>query len=117
MNKNPYDYLRHDFLGDADPIDARASWRITEAKDETITILTALTPEGMWCYGYHVYWRNGRTSAEKPCASRGLFTSQREARLHAIGFFLTFAPYFTPSSCEDLRAAEKKLAQSSFFED
>lgn len=112
---NRYDNLKIDCLDDVDPVEATASWTITTSRQETLTITTALLPDGFWVYGYIFYWASGSVSSQNPSASRGKFRSQREAKLHAIGFFTLYLPYFIQDTREALRIAENSLLQGELF--
>lgn len=114
--KNKYDYLKVDCLEDVDPVAATSSWTLTDSRDETITITNAVLPDGSWVYGYVVYWAKGGTSIKLPTAEHGQFRSQREAKLHAIGFMLVYNNYFLPETQEAIRAAEASLLQGQLFD-
>ena len=113
--KNPYEYLKVDCLADVEPVEAQATWRVTESRDETITIFSSPLESGLWVYGYLVHWANGRTSVHKPSASLGLFRTQREAKLYAIGFMLLYSDYFLEQTRADLRRGEVSLMQCELF--
>lgn len=115
MSKNPYEYLKADCLADVLPVEAQASWTITESREETITIHTALLPDGMWVYGYNVYWRNGRNSHIGTSAEHGRFKSQREAQLYAVGFMRLYLQYFTEETRAAIVKAENSLLQGELF--
>ena len=114
--RNRYEYLKIDCLEDVEPVEATASWSVTDARHETITITTALLPDGSWVYGYIVLWANGGASRQLPSAARGKFRSQRDAKLHAIGFMKIYLSYFTQDTCEALRKAEAQLLQGQLFD-
>lgn len=114
-SKNPYENLKTDCLEDVRPVEAQASWTITESRDETITLHTSLLPDGAWVYGYSVYWHNGRTSTSPTSATNGLFRTQREAQLYAVGFMTLYLSYFTADTCRDIRKAEASLMQGELF--
>ena len=114
--QNPYDHLRISGPENIAPVEATACWTVTESRSETISITTALLPDGGWVYGYIVYWAKGGTSTKLPSAERGKFRTQREAKLHAIGFMKTYLPYFTQDTRDDLRSAEASLLQANLFE-
>lgn len=114
--KNKYEYLKTDCLEDVEPVEATASWTLTDSRNETITITNALLPDGSWVYGYVVYWAKGGTSTKQPTAELGRFRSQREAKLHAIGFMLIYMDYFLPETQEAIRAAEARLVQGQLFD-
>ncbi len=86
LSKNPYEYLKLDELCEIEPIPALSSWSITDDQAETVSILTSVLDNGLWCYGYSVFWKNGRHSHCNPDPAKGLFHSQREAQLYALGF-------------------------------
>ena len=113
--KNPYEYLKVDCLADVEPVEAQATWRVTESRDETITIFSSPLESGLWVYGYLVHWANGRTSVHKPSAALGLFRTQREAKLYAIGFMLLYLDYFMEETRVDLRRGEISLLQCELF--
>lgn len=115
MSRNPYEYLKTECLGDVIPVDAQASWSITDSRDETITIHTALLPDGAWTYGYNVHWKNGRTSALQTSAANGLFKTQREAQLYAVGFMRLYLTYFIKGTREAIIRAEGSLLQAQLF--
>ena len=114
-SKNPYESLKTDCLDDVDPVDAQSVWCITGQCRESITICTSLLPDGAWVYGYIVQWANGRTSSQKPTAALGLFRTQREAKLHAIGFMLIYLEYFQPETQVVIHRAESSLLQGELF--
>lgn len=112
---NPYEYLRTPCLEDSEPVATQSSWVITDGKEETITIFTTRLESGFWVYGYAVNWFNGRASVKPPSAEQGLFQSQREARLYAIGFMLLFGSYFQSQTLAALHAAKASCLQSELF--
>jgi len=114
--RNPYDYLRIDCLADCEPIDAMATFTLPEGRKEIISITTAIMPDGYFVYGYVVHWAKGFTSAVKPSAERGLFNTQREAKLHAVGFMKIYLSYFLPETQEALNIAEADLLQAQLFD-
>lgn len=113
---NPYDYLRIDCLADCEPIEATATFTLTDGRKEMISITTAIMPDGHFVYGYVVHWAKGFTSAVKPSAERGLFTTQREAKLHAIGFMKIYLSYFLPETQDAIKLAESNLLQAQLFD-
>lgn len=114
--QNPYDSLKIDCLEDVEPVEATASWTITDSRAETITITNALLPDGAWVYGYTVYWSKGDTSAKRPTAELGKFRTQRDAKLHAIGFLKIYLSYFLPATREAILLAESSLLQRQLFD-
>lgn len=96
---------------DPAPVDAQATWDICPGP-ELVRISTAMLPDGTWVYGYYVYWLNGRTSVHLPDPNLGLFASQRDAQLYAVGFMLMYESFFSPATVEDLRIAEARLCQT-----
>ncbi len=114
--QNPYDYLKIDCLEDVEPVEATASWSVTDSRAESITITSALLPDGFWVYGYIVYWHIGGSSTKGPTAELGKFRTQREAKLHAIGFMKMYLPYFTQDTRDSLRIAEASLLQGQLFD-
>lgn len=114
-NENPYERLKIDSITGAAPIEAQATWTITESREERITILTSVLEDGRWVYGYAVYWRGGGQSELRPSAANGLFGSQREAQLYAVGFMRQFLPYFMTGTQEAIKAAERKRMQGELF--
>lgn len=114
--KNKYEYLKIDCLEDVYPVDATSSWTITDSRKEMITITNAVLTDGSWVYGYRVSWARGGCSSAAPSAVRGKFRSQRDARLHAIGFMMIYLSHFLPDTQESLRAAEKQLLQVNLFD-
>lgn len=114
--QNQYDYLKHDCLEDVEPVEATASWPVTDSREEAITITTALLPEGAWVYGYIVRWAKGGVSVRQPTAKNGKFRTQREAKLHAVGFMKMYLSYFTADTQEALRIGEASLNQGNLFE-
>lgn len=116
MNRrNRYGHLRIDFLDDAAPIEIQHTWTLTESREERISIYTSELPDNHWVYGYMVYWKNGRVSNSRPSAENGLFRSQRDAKLFAVGFMLMYLEYFTPETQSSLLSAESSLLQASLF--
>lgn len=113
--KNRYEYLKLDCLEDVEPVEAQSTWCLTEGREENITIYSSPLPDGSWVYGYMVHWANGRTSVRKPTAELGLFRSQREAKLYAVGFMLIYSDYFLEQTRIDLRRSEASLMQSELF--
>lgn len=114
--KNKYEYLKIDCLEDVDPVEETSSWTITESRHESITITTAMQPDGFWIYGYVVYWGKGGVSSKLPTAEHGHFRSQREARLHAIGFMLVYLSHFRPETQDAVLSAEQSLMQVPLFD-
>lgn len=115
QSKNPYEYLKLDAICDCEAVPAQSTYTITEGKDETVAILASVLPDGHWCYGYSVYWKNGRQSHTNPDPSLGLFASQREAQLYALGFMSLYAAYFTEATYVAILRAINKKCQTSFF--
>ncbi len=113
--QNPYDYLKTDCLEDVEPVEATSSWTFTDARQESITITTAQLHDGSWVYGYLVYWGKGGTSVKGPTAELGKFHTEREARLHAVGFMKLYLSYFIPETRYALRLAEASLLQGELF--
>jgi len=114
-SKNPYEYLKTECLEDVLPVEAQASWSITDSRDEAIIIHTALLPDGAWVYGYNVHWKNGRTSTLQTSAENGMFKTQREAQLYAVGFMRLYLPYFIEETREAIIHAEGSLLQAQLF--
>ena len=113
--KNPYEYLKVDCLEDVKPVEAQYPWTITNCDDERVTIYTSSLEDGSWVYGYMVCWARKRVSIQEPTASLGIFRTQREAKLYAIGFFKLYFDYFIDESKEAIRIAEASLLQASLF--
>lgn len=99
--RNQYDYLKIESHDAVEPVEATASWQITDSRHETITITTAVLPDGTWVYGYRVFWASGDVSSTKPSPSFGTFRYQRDANLHALGFMKNYLSYFTSESRRD----------------
>lgn len=114
--KNQYDYLKIDCLEDVEPVEATASWILTDSRAEQITITCAILPDGYWVYGYIVCWAKGGTSIKAPSTEFGKFRTQREAKLHAIGFMNLYLKYFIPDTRDALRIAETSLLQGQLFD-
>lgn len=117
QQRNQYDALKIDCLEDVEPVEATSSWTITDSNAETITITNALLPDGFWVYGYTVYWEKGGTSYKCPTAELGKFRTQREAKLHAIGFLKLYTSYFSPDTCAAILRAEASLMQEHLLFD
>lgn len=115
MSKNPYEYLKTPCLADVEPVDAQSTMSVTDSREESVIIHTTLLPDGSWVYGYSVMWKNGRTSNCRPSAENGLFKSQREAQLYAVGFMLLYLSYFTEETRSSLMKAEASLIQAELF--
>lgn len=98
---------------DPAPVDAQATWDICPGT-ELVRISTAMLPDGTWVYGYYVYWLNGRTSVHRPDPNLGLFATQRDAQLYAIGFMLMYESYFSADTVAALRKNEFLLCQNYF---
>ena len=113
--ENKYESLKTECLEDVEPVEATSSWTITDSWRETITITNALLPDGSWVYGYIVCWAKGGISSKSPTAELGLFRSQREAKLHAIGFMLMYLAHFLPETQAALLSAESSLFQAQLF--
>lgn len=113
--KNRYEYLKVDSLSDMEPVEAQSTWSVTEGRDENVTIFSSLLSNGLWVYGYMVHWANGRTSVRKPTAELGLFRTQREAKLYAIGFMTLYLEYFLEDTQAAIRRAEATLMQAELF--
>lgn len=114
-NKNRYEYLKTECLADVEPVDAQSTWNVTDSREEQVMITTSLLPDGAWVYGYTVYWKKNRVSTSRTTAQNGLFRTQREAQLYAIGFMLMFLEYFTEETRAALRRGENSLLQASLF--
>lgn len=114
-SKNPYGYLKTECLADVEPVDAQSAWTVTDSREEQVIITTSLLPDGSWVYGYTVYWKNGRISTSRTTAQNGMFRTQREAKLYAIGFMLMFLEYFTEDTRAALLRGESTLLQASLF--
>lgn len=112
---NKYDYLKIDKCVECPIISEQYYLEIAGNSDETIQIIIAPLPSGEWIYGYNVWWLNGRYSHAKPSPDKGLFRSEREACLHAIGFFLLYMPFYSEATRQSLLCAEMKYAQGSLF--
>lgn len=113
--KNRYEYLKTDCLADVEPVEAQSTWCVTSGRYETVEIYSSLLPDGSWVYGYLVHWANGRSSVKQPTAALGRFRSQREAKLHAIGFMLLYLDYFLDETRAAIRSGEASLLQSELF--
>lgn len=116
QTSNRYDYLRSCYRGrDATNMLEPSRKRIGE-DPETIDILSSLIPDsGQFAVGFIVYWADGRSSQRKPDPAFGVFESEREARLWAVGYMLAYAKHFTRSTQSDLKKAEYELAQQVLF--
>lgn len=115
--QNNYASLAVDTDANAKPVKPDATWCITESRaDETIKITTAKLPNGLWVYGFEVYWAKGHTSIREPCANHGMFQTEREAELHCIGFLRNYLKHYQIATCFYIRAAEHKLLQGSLFD-
>lgn len=116
-NKNPYEYLKQEFLGEVSPVeqpDAKAC-TIIGSDGESITLLTGQLRSGEYVYGYDVRWANGRRSSLPVEPHDGVFRSEREALLYIVGFMLSFAEYFNEGTRNSLRDKEKQLLQIPLF--
>ena len=49
--KNRYEYLKIDYLEDAEPIKPQSTWCVTAGRNETVTIFSSPLPDGSWVYG------------------------------------------------------------------
>lgn len=114
-NTNPYEYLKLDAICDSETVPAQSTYTITQEKDETVAILASVLPDGHWCYGYSVYWKNGRHSHVNPDPSLGLFATQREAQLYALGFMSLYASYFTEATNEAILQAVNEKSHITLF--
>lgn len=114
--QNQYDHLKIDCLEDVAPVEATAFWTVTDSRSETIIITNALLPDGRWVYGYIVHWAKGGTSSKMPTAELGKFRTQRDAKLHAIGFMKLYLSYFIQDTRDAIRVAEKDLLQGHLFD-
>lgn len=114
-NPNPYAALKSDCLADVEPVEAQSVWTLTDSRDESVTIFTSVLPDGAWVYGYLVQWANGRVSSQKPTAELGRFRSQRDAKLYAVGFMLSYLDYFTEATRGAIKSAELSLQQTNLF--
>lgn len=115
MSRNPYEYLKTPCLDDVKPVEAQSSMTITDSRDESIIIHTAILPDGSWVYGYSVNWKNGRNSYSRTSAENGSFKSQREAQLYAVGFMKLYLSYFTEETKASINKAEYRLLQAELF--
>lgn len=111
---NRYDSLRIDCLEDAVPVSPQSFWTITDSRSETITITTALLPDGSYVYGYIVYWAKGTTSTKSPSTANGKFRNKRDAQLHAVGFFMIYLEHFLPETRSSIIKAQSHLSQAEF---
>lgn len=114
--KNKYEYLKVDCLEDVEPVEATSLWTITDSRKETISITNAQLPDGAWVYGYNVCWANGKNSYKAPTAELGLYRTQRESKLHALGFMMIYLQYFLPETRDAIRVAESNLMQDNLFD-
>lgn len=112
---NPYEHLKLDRLCNFDPVAPQSTWVITEHPDERVAILTSALEQGEWCYGYQVCWKNGRISYLEPDPQKGLFASQREAQLYALGFMSLYASYFTEATNTAILKSISIKSQTSLF--
>lgn len=110
--KNPYESLKTPFLDDSPDYAPTSQIRISTKPAETIFIFTVLV-DGAWIYGYQVYWANAQTSLRQPSKNFGLFRSERDARLHCIGFLKAYLSHFLPETADNIRAAERRLNVTS----
>ncbi len=115
LSKNPYECLKLDELCETEPIPAQSSWTITDDKAESVSILASVLDNGLWCYGYSVFWKNGRHSYCNPDPAKGLFHSQREAQLYALGFMSLYSSYFTEETNIALLKAVGEKSQGELF--
>lgn len=115
QSKNPYEYLKLDAVCTHVLIPAQSTWTITEDRAETVSILTSVLDDGRWCYGYSVYWKNGRHSHCNPDPSKGLFQSKREAQLYALGFMSLYTSYFTEETNVAILKAVGEKSQAELF--
>lgn len=114
--QNQYDYLKINCAENVEPVEATASWTVTKSREESITITNAILPDGKWVYGYIVRWAKGGLSSKGPTAALGKFRTQREAKLHAVGFMKLYLKHFIPDTRDALRIAETSLLQSQLFD-
>lgn len=113
--KNPYEKLKLDHIEDVESIPSHTSHAVATSSEETVDILTAQLPSGVWVYGYSVYWKDGRHSFQLPSDANGFFATEREAQLYCVGFFKAYFNYFTYGSRSAISAYEGRLQQSSLF--
>ncbi|MBD5258441.1 MAG: hypothetical protein HDS52_07130 [Barnesiella sp.] len=113
--KNRYEHLKIDCLEDVTSVPPQSTWYVTHGRKETIAIYTTQLDDGLWVYGYQVYWASGKVSEQRPTAAPGKFRSQREASLYAIGFMLLYLDYFLAETREDIMSAEATLMQPELF--
>lgn len=111
-----FDYLRHEEYPDAPPVDVYNSERISEGRDETISILTAEVSPGKWVAGYSVFWLNGRRSFLAPSLANGWFENQRAAKLYYLVFMRGYLSFFTQDNQSAILNAINKYQQASLFE-
>lgn len=112
---NQYEHLKIDCLTEVLSVTIQDTLTVTNSRDETIKIYTSKLDSGNWVYGYSVYWANGRTSYKVPATENGLFRTQREACLYAIGFMLIYKDYFLPETKQSLFQIEAELLQAGLF--
>lgn len=115
MIKNPYEHLKTPCLEDVTAVEPQSSMSVTDSREESIVINTAMLPSGSWVYGYSVYWKNGKHSYCRPTAEHGLFKTEREAQLYAVGFMGMYLSYFTEETRAAIRKSEYRLSQSELF--
>lgn len=114
-SENPYEYLKLDEICGCGQVPTQFILTVGNTEHETIRIHTSQLPNGRWCYGYSVYWKNGRQSILEPDPSLGLFFTRREAHLYALGFMSLYADFFTEDSNHAIRSAITIESQGTLF--
>lgn len=109
---NPYEHLKSPYLDDSPDIAPTSQITVSSHPAETIIIYTAIS-DGLWLYGYQVYWASGQVSTRQPSKALGLFRSENDARLYCIGFMKAYLAHFRPNTVENIRSAEAKFLTPS----
>lgn len=107
---NQYESLRIHYVGENRQFPADSEMKVSSSPAEQIFILTKSMEPG-WIYGYSVDWANGRRSFRNPSTDIGFFKTERDARLHCIGFFKVYREFFLPDTMANIMAAEKRIWQ------
>ncbi len=102
-----FDSTRHDY----------ATHEVADTGKEKIYILTAKVCEGKWIAGYIYYRGNGKQSSLMPKLSNGWFSSEDDAKLYYIGYFLEFKEYLSKEIIEQLLKKKGFLLQKPLFPD
>ncbi len=112
MADNKYESLKQRVIDDAPDLLPGIEYPISKRPAESVAIIISSAGD-WWTWGYSVYWANGQSSYRNPSFRIGVFLSERDAILYAIGFMLSYAEYFLPDTLANIKAAERRYNKTS----